>query len=113
MKVLAKKHEDQNHRIYENNMLSMNCGLNNGNGEILPFEYINHKHCQYMRDKYDTEWMDKLYGFCVGEQFNIYTKQKNISNKKGFECSPPDFTNEVPSTCHSSSLTGRYKNHKQ
>ena len=57
-------------------MLSSTCGYRDGSGDIIPFEYINVKHCQYKRDPYDTEWMDKLYGFCVGEQFNQYTKNE-------------------------------------
>lgn len=113
MFALAKKHQDENSRVFNNMMLSSTCGYRDGSGDIIPFEYINVKHCQYKRDPYDTEWMDKLYGFCVGEQFNQYTKMKNISQKgrKDGSCKPENFTNHVDYECQSLSLKNRYNNH--
>lgn len=112
MLSLAKKHQDQNYYIFNNIMLSSTCGYRDGSGDIIPFEYINNKHCQYKREQYDSEWMDNLYGSCVGEQFNQYTKMKNFSNKKSLnKCIPPNFNNIIDYECQSLSLKNRYNNH--
>ena len=112
---LAKKHQDENNTIFNNVLLSSTCGYRDGSGDIIPYEYVNKKHCNYKRNPYDTEWMDKLYGFCVGEQFNQHTKNKNISSKttKLPTCIPSNFTNVIDYECQSLSVQNRYNNHNK
>lgn len=92
MATLAKKHQDYNNELFKHNMLSMHCGQGYPEGDIIESQYVNNKHCHYVRDNYDMEWWNSQYGSCVGEQFNINTKAKNNHKKNIMSCQPPDFS---------------------
>ena len=88
---LAKKHSDENHNIFLNRMISKNCGKGDTDGYFIIGEMINPKHCDNKRPIYNLDWWNTQH--CVGEEFNINTKNKNITNKNNFNnCNIIDFS---------------------
>ena len=95
MVKLAKKESQQNHNIFVNHMISKTCQYGDKDGYFIIGELINPKHCDNKRStNYNLDWWDKKYKQpCVGEEFNINTKNKNISSDKKINCNPTDFSN--------------------
>ena len=91
---LAKKHGNENHNIFLNRMISKNCSYGDKDGYFILGEYINPKHCNNKRENYNFDWWDNTYRQPrVGEEFNINTRIKNISNSNNFtNCNPTDFS---------------------
>tara|TARA_B100001996_G_C18533677_1_gene544099 strand:+ start:304 stop:717 length:414 start_codon:yes stop_codon:yes gene_type:complete len=111
MVKLAKKQADQNHNIFLNRMISKNCGNGDKDGYFILGEVINPKHCDNKRSKYNFDWWDTKYKQpCVGEEFNINTKNKKISDKNNFNnCNPPDFSQANQVSGYDSSKNSNFK----
>jgi hypothetical protein len=92
MVKLAKKESDQNHNMFLNRMISKTCQYGDKDGYFLTGEVINPKHCDNKRPPVlNFDWWKTQ--SCVGEQFNINTKNKNISKKDAnIDCNPTDFS---------------------
>ena len=111
MVKLAKKQADQNHNIFLNRMISKNCGKGDKDGYFIIGEMINPKHCDNRRSNYNFDWWDTKYKqFCVGEEFNINTKNKKISDKNNFNnCNPTDFSQANQVSQYNSKYDNNFK----
>ena len=95
MVKLAKKESDHNHNIFLNRMISKTCQYGDKDGYFIIGELINPKHCDNKRPtNLNFDWWDKNYKQpCVGEEFNINTRNKNSTkNNNNNNCNPTDFS---------------------
>tara|TARA_Y100000389_G_scaffold205137_1_gene263876 strand:- start:3144 stop:3584 length:441 start_codon:yes stop_codon:yes gene_type:complete len=123
MLLLAKKHQDQNSHRFKNLFNQHLCEQYSSNfdGGRVPSQWINNKHCDFIRDKYDMSFWDKhhsLLDSCIPQKHIENTKNKCSSNpiKPNMNCNPPSIqTNaryvSVDQKCNvNTGLETRYNN---
>ena len=123
---LAKKHQNQNTDHFKLLFNQSLCEQYNQNidGSYINSEFINNKHCNFNRTKYDMNFWDNphsksLLNSCIPEIHNINTKNK-ISlhpSKTVFNCSPDNidshgkYASILPNCNVNNGLNTRYNNH--
>jgi len=123
---LAKKHQDQNNLQFQTLFNETLCNQYNStmDGSYIPSQWINNKHCDFIRDKYNMSFWDEqhstsLLNNCIPEKHIQNTKNKTslYPTKPVFNCIPDSIESNgryasVPQNCNvNNGLKTRYNNH--
>lgn len=123
---LAKKHQDFNKLQYDLKFDNDACEKYNTQitGDYIKSQWINNKHCDYERDKYNMNWWDNQHSYsllksCIPEELLINTKNKSSKTptKISYNCvssteeSLGKFARFEPNCNNGMSVLDRYNNH--